>query len=80
MDIIRDILSGIKSKPVYIDIERPRAVESALLTAKGNEIIAIIGKGTEKYYVDKSGYHKYDEIEHIKKVLEKRSERNENKA
>ena len=44
MDIIRDILCGIKSKPVYIDIERARAVEHTLLTAKADEVIAITAR------------------------------------
>lgn len=80
MDIIRDILSGVKSKPVYVDTERQRAVENALLSSNDNEIIAIVGKGTEKYYIDKSGYHKYDEIELIKKALSRKVGKNEDKT
>lgn len=80
MNIIRDILCGIKSKPVYIDIERARAVEHTLLTAKADEVIAIVGKGAEKYRVDKIGYHKYDEMKLIRDILTKRGEKNENKA
>lgn len=78
MDIIRDILDGIKSKPVYIDTDRKRAVEIVLLSADESDIVAIIGKGTEKYYIDRSGYHKYDEIDLIKKTLIARGRKNEN--
>lgn len=80
MDIIRDILDGVKSKPVYIDTDRARAVEDAILSSEEDKIIAVIGKGIEKYYIDKSGYHEYDEIALIKEVLTRRGDKNENKA
>ena len=80
MSIIRDILGGISKKQVYVDIERERAVKDAVLSAGENEIVAIIGKGAEKYNIDKSGYHEYDEIALIKKLLATRGEKDENKA
>ena len=80
MDIIRDILDGVKSKPVYIDTDRARALEDAILSSEEDKIIAVIGKGIEKYYIDKSGYHEYDEIALIKEVLTRRGDKNENKA
>ena len=80
MSIIRDILGGISKKQVYVDIERGRAVKDAVLSAGENEIVAIIGKGAEKYNIDKSGYHEYDEIALIKKLLAARGEKDENKA
>jgi UDP-N-acetylmuramoyl-L-alanyl-D-glutamate--2,6-diaminopimelate ligase len=80
MDIIRDILEGIKSKPVYIDTNRERVVEEAVISAEKNDIVAVVGKGVEKYYIDRSGYHKYDEIALIRSALDKRSKNDENKA
>ena len=80
MDIIRDILGGISAKPVCIDTNRAHTVEKSILSAEDDEIIAIIGKGAEKYSIDASGYKKYDEIALIEKALLKRSAKNENKA
>lgn len=80
MNIIRDILLGIKSKPVYIDTVRKRAIRNAIISNNDDEIIAVVGKGAEKYYIDKSGYHEYDEISYIRSILHELERKNENKA
>ena len=80
MDIIRDILRGVKSKPTYIDTDRARVVKNTVISAETDEVIAIVGKGVEKYFIDGSGYHKYDEMRLIRDALSKRGKKNENKA
>ena len=79
MNIVRDILRGIKSARVYINLKREEAVSEAIISATPEDTLVIVGKGAEKYYIDSSGYHKYDEIDHIKQALLKRG-KNENKA
>ena len=75
MDIIRDILRGVKSKPTYIDTDRARVVKNMVISAETDEVIAIVGKGVEKYFIDGSGYHKYDEMMLIRDTLSKRGEK-----
>ena len=43
-----------------------------VLSAKKGDIIAIIGKGAEKYNIDKDGYHDFDEKAIINSALKKR--------
>lgn len=71
-DIISDIIRGFKKKSYTVNENREKAIEYAILSAKKGDIIAIIGKGAEKYNIDKDGYHDFDEKAIINSALKKR--------
>ena len=74
-DIFSDIIRGFTHKSYEICENRKDAIYSAILNADKKDIVAIIGKGTEKYNIDKSGYHAFDEKSIIQSALTKRKER-----
>ena len=82
-DIIKDILSGFtdNSKRTVIT-SRSQAIEYAILNAKDGDIIAVIGKGHERYNIVNGTYENFDEREIIHNALEKRRslKQNDNKA
>ena len=71
--IISDIISGFTNDNYKVIKDRRSAITEAIIEAEKNEIIAIIGKGAEKYNIDSEGYHKFDEREIIYKALKQRS-------
>ena len=73
-NIIADILQGFKSTEKRIVItSRSAAIEHAILSAKDGDLIAIIGKGHERYNIDENGYSSFDERDIVKKAITKRS-------
>ena len=74
-DIISDIIKGFQRGSYEIKERREEAICSAILDANDGDIIAIIGKGPEKYNIDKDGYHPFDEREIIQFALKNRSDR-----
>ena len=77
-DIAENILIGIKEKDKVTVIEdRREAIKTAVRQACKNDIIALIGKGHERYIIDKNGKHPFDEREIVRQALEERNE-NEN--
>lgn len=78
-NIIKDILKGFccttKRKVIT---SRKAAIESAILSAKPGDIVTVIGKGHERYNIDKNGYCYFDEREIIKAALKKRKTNYEN--
>ena len=75
MDIVTDIVRGFKTKSCRISLDRAYAIREAILSAVRGEVIAIIGKGAEKYNIDKLGYHRFDEKAIIKDALEERKKK-----
>lgn len=70
LKIIKDIISGIdKYKAHYVIPNRREAIKFAVRKLKNNEILILLGKGHEKYEIDKSGKHYFDEREIIKENL-----------
>ncbi len=59
--IISDIKAGFRGDSYEIIEDRASAVKTAIKKAPEGAVIAIIGKGAEKYNIDKSGYHPFDE-------------------
>ncbi len=75
--IISEILEGFQDEAKRIIVtSRESAIEYAILSAPKNSIIAIIGKGHERYNIDREGYHEFDERKIISEALLKRK-RNE---
>lgn len=81
--IINGILSGISNRSrISVIPSRKAAIEAAILNAPVASVIAILGKGAEKYNIDKNGTHPFDERKIISEAIEKRkqSKRNEGKS
>ena len=72
-EIISDILEGLTA-PTKRDVipDRKCAIEYAIKKAERNDIILILGKGHEKYIIDTTGFHFFDEKEICMHVLEQR--------
>jgi UDP-N-acetylmuramoyl-L-alanyl-D-glutamate--2,6-diaminopimelate ligase len=72
--IIGQIISGFISKDSAIAIpDRCAAISYAIMHARDNDIIAILGKGRESYIIDKNGTRDYDEYAVIKRALKDRN-------
>ncbi len=72
-NIINDILCGITDKSNCAVIpSRTDAIECAVLDAPKGAVIALLGKGAEKYNIDNRGVHHFDESEIVKNALRKR--------
>ncbi|MBQ8372110.1 MAG: UDP-N-acetylmuramoyl-L-alanyl-D-glutamate--2,6-diaminopimelate ligase [Clostridia bacterium] len=78
-EIIRDIASGIANGTPYKIIPKRRdAITEAILSASKGDIVAIFGKGHERYIIDKAGMHDFDERAIISEALELWKLKNEN--
>ena len=72
-EIISDILNGFtQTKNRRVITSRKNAIRNALFTASHGDIVAIIGKGHERYNIDKNGYHDFDERTIIAEALAER--------
>ena len=71
-DIISDIIRGFESGKYQVIENRRDAIRAAILSSNDGDIVAVIGKGNEKYTIDETGYHPYDEKEIIETALMER--------
>lgn len=72
-EIISDILSGMSdAKKRKVITSRANAITHAILSAQSDDIVLILGKGHERYNIDRNGYHDFDERTVIRDALEKR--------
>ena len=72
-EIISDILDGFTETGTRkVITSRKNAIKNAILTASPGDIVAIIGKGHERYNIDKNGYHHFDERAIIREALSER--------
>lgn len=72
-DIIKDVLSGFdKYEKRAVITSRRAAISHAILAAGAGDIVAIIGKGHERYNIDGNGIHYFDERDVIRESLDKR--------
>ena len=71
--IISDILKGIDKEKEYTVIkDRREAIEQAVrVYARRGDILVLAGKGHERYQIDATGKHSFDEREIIKEALSK---------
>ena len=74
-EIIADIIKGFKNTCYVINENRKDAIRTAILSATTGEIIAILGKGCEKYFINAAGYIDYDEEKIVKSALKERKEK-----
>ena len=75
VNIINDIIKGFSEKNTHKIIPlRKEAIEYAIKNANVSDIILIVGKGHERYNIDKDGYHVFDERDIIKNALKLRKD------
>lgn len=75
--IIKDILRGFSyQKKHKVISSRKDAIEYAVINADVSDIVIIIGKGHERYNIDRNGYHSFDERIIIKNAIDKRKDVN----
>ena len=73
LDIIGDIIKGFEGNLYEIIPDRKSAIRYAIINAGVGDIVAIIGKGSEKYNIDKNGCQPFNENEIIKEAIRDRS-------
>lgn len=78
-NIISDITKGFKNTSYEVVLSRKEAIQKAILEAKDGSAVAIIGKGDERYNIDRRGYSDFSEREIIKEALNERESRREAK-
>lgn len=67
--IIRDILWGIDKEKEFVTVkDRRRAIEYAVFNSRPRDIIILAGKGHERYEIDATGKHPFDERKIIKEA------------
>lgn len=70
--IFSDILRGIDKEKEYNVIEdRRAAIEYAMAISRTGDVIALAGKGHERYEIDRFGRHPFDERQIVKETYEK---------
>ena len=75
-NIIEDILKGFTKTDARIVISNRRvAIEYDVSLADKNDVVAILGKGHEKYNIDNEGYHPFDEKAIVKNAIKEKRER-----
>ena len=73
-NIVADIVSGFKDPcRAVVILSRKEAIETAILSAKDGDIVAVVGKGAENYNIGKNGIVFFDERKIISEALVKRS-------
>lgn len=68
-EIISDICRGFKSKDYKIIKDRADAIFDAVVNAAEGDVIALVGKGAERYLIDKDGYRDFDERSIVRDAL-----------
>lgn len=71
MEIICDIKKSMKNPPTVIE-NRSKAIRFAIGAANAGDIVAIIGKGPEKYSIHGGIYSHFDEEDIVKNALKER--------
>lgn len=68
--IIKDILTGVVPNSIYCIIpKREDAIKYAVKSLGENDILLLLGKGHEKYEIDKRGKHPFNERKIVEEVL-----------
>ena len=67
--ITQDIIKGFYRENYTVINDRKEAITKAILSAEKGDVIAIVGKGAEKYIIDKDGYHNFDETSIVTEAL-----------
>lgn len=68
-EIINDIIMGINKEKYYVILDRKMAIFEAIKNSDSNDIIAILGKGNEKYQEIKGIKHCYNDKDYINELI-----------
>ncbi|MDD5401583.1 MAG: UDP-N-acetylmuramoyl-L-alanyl-D-glutamate--2,6-diaminopimelate ligase [Sulfurimonas sp.] len=72
-DIVNDILEGIEDKSIVsVELNRRKAIESALNDQKEDEVVVILGKGDETYQIIYDEMFPFDDREVVRELLKNR--------
>ena len=71
-NIISDIIHGFSQGKYEVIENRKDAIRASILLANDGDLVAIIGKGPEKYNIDKGEYSDFDEKAIVLSTLEER--------
>lgn len=70
MDIANDLISDVKDYKNYeIILDRSEAIKKAINMARENDIVLIIGKGSDNYQILKDKIIEFCDIDEVKKCL-----------
>ncbi len=70
--IITQILAGFTGDTHKVIEDRAEAITNAIVNAEDGDIVVLVGKGAERYSIDKSGYREFDERKIVRAALEAR--------
>ena len=71
--IFKDILKGFSdTKKRKVITSRERAIRKTILESAVGDVVLIVGKGHERYNIDKTGYHYFSERDIVTAALEDR--------
>ena len=68
-NIIEDMVKGVKIKNYISIVNRKRAIRYAINSAKKNDLVLILGKGTDNYMAIRNKYKSYSDLKVIKKYI-----------
>lgn len=72
-EIFSQIMKGVDKEREHTIIQsRKNAIEYAVLHARARDIVLLAGKGHERYEIDRSGRHYFDEREILRNAIEKK--------
>ena len=74
--IIKDILRGMNSKKVTVEVNRGKAIETSMNMAKKGDIVIIAGKGHERYQEIMGKRNPFNDREIAESCIRKLKERN----
>lgn len=72
LQIIKDICTGFEMTKHTVIRDRKEAIKTAIKEADDGDIVAILGKGSERYNIDDKGYHSFNERDIVITALNKR--------
>jgi UDP-N-acetylmuramoyl-L-alanyl-D-glutamate--2,6-diaminopimelate ligase len=71
--ILKEIIAGFpsdKQKPLFVEVDRRKAIEKILADAQSGDIVLLAGKGHENYQIVGTTKHHFDDVEEARRVLE----------
>jgi len=74
--ITDEIITGFTpevSRPRFVDVDRRKAIERALVDAEPGDVVLIAGKGHENYQIIGTTKHHFDDVEECLRVLRGKS-------
>lgn len=70
-DIVNDMTKKVTTNNYIYIKNRKKAIKKAIAISKENDIILVLGKGTDNYMAIKNKYKKYNDLKVIKKYIKK---------